>query len=57
MERVPYRSKMTLLVDIACPNCGRKRTVEKRGLGWYHCTNCGREFGQDEILPDASRRP
>ena len=50
---------MTLLVDIGCPDCGRKRSVRKRGLGRYYCEECDREFTQEEVaaLPDPSRTP
>ncbi|MFC4451551.1 hypothetical protein [Halorussus aquaticus] len=42
---------MTLLLDIPCPDCGRRRGVRKRGLGRYYCSNCDREFTQSEVLP------
>ncbi|MFC4551331.1 MULTISPECIES: hypothetical protein [Halorussus] len=42
---------MTLLVDIGCPDCGRKRTVEKRGLDRYYCTECDRAFTSEDVLP------
>lgn len=50
---------MTLLVDIGCPECGRKGPVRKRGLGRYYCAACDREFTQDEVvtLPDPSDHP
>lgn len=41
---------MTLLVDIGCPDCGRKHSVRKRGLGRYYCEECDREFTQAEVL-------
>ncbi|WP_276302500.1 hypothetical protein [Halorussus lipolyticus] len=43
---------MALLVDIACPDCGRKRSVRKQGLGRYYCENCGREFTQADVMPE-----
>lgn len=50
---------MTLLVDIGCPDCGRKRTVRKRGLARYYCEECDREFTQADVisLPDPSEMP
>lgn len=50
---------MTLLVEIGCPNCGRKRTVRKRDLGRYYCEECDLEFTQDEVvsLPNPSGFP
>jgi len=40
---------MTIVVDIACPNCGRTDTVRKEGLGTYRCAECGHEFTQEDI--------
>lgn len=50
---------MTVLVDIGCPDCGRKRSVRKRGLGRYRCAECDREFTHADVetLPDPSRTP
>jgi transposase-like protein len=50
---------MTLLVEIGCPDCGRKQPVRKRGLGRYYCEECDREFTQAEVvtLPDPSGLP
>lgn len=50
---------MSLLVDIGCPDCGRKTTVRKRGLGRYYCEACDRTFTQSDIVavPDPSRTP
>jgi len=41
---------MTLVVDIGCPDCGRKRPVRKAGLGRYRCANCGREFTRADVV-------
>ena len=46
----PSRLSMTLLVDIGCPDCGRNRTVEKRGLDRYYCTECDRAFTSEDVL-------
>lgn len=48
---------MTLLVDIQCPDCGRKRPVRKRGLGRYYCADCDREFTREEVasVPDLTQ--
>lgn len=50
---------MTLLVDIGCPECGRKRSVSKRDLGRYYCKECDRVFTQTDVepLPDLGRTP
>ncbi|WP_424019234.1 hypothetical protein ACOZ4N_07110 [Halorientalis pallida] len=42
---------MTLLVDIACPSCGRTRPVRKVAIGTYRCGDCGREFTEADIDP------
>lgn len=50
---------MSLLVDIGCPDCGRKTTVRKRGLGQYYCEACDRTFTQADVVPvpDPTRTP
>jgi len=50
---------MTLLVDIGCPECDRRGSVLKRGLGRYYCEECDREFtlADVESLPDPTRSP
>lgn len=50
---------MSLLVDIGCPNCGRKTPVRKRDLGRYYCEACDRTFTQADVVavPDPSRTP
>lgn len=50
---------MTLLVDIGCPDCGRKHPVRKRGLGRYYCEACDRTFTQADVvsLPDPNEVP
>lgn len=50
VEGVPAR--MTVLVDIDCPDCGRSRPVEKIALGRYGCDDCGIEFSQEDVLPE-----
>lgn len=43
---------MTIVMDIACPSCHRSDSVQKHGLGTYRCTECGREFSQDDLTVD-----
>jgi len=40
---------MTTMVDIRCPSCENAQSVRKLGIGEYHCTDCGREFTQDDV--------
>jgi len=42
---------MTVVVDIACPNCERTRTVRKVAIDRYRCDDCGEEFGQGDVVP------
>jgi ribosomal protein L37AE/L43A len=42
---------VTLVVDIACPSCGRTRTLRKVAIGTYRCGDCGRAFTEGEIDP------
>lgn len=41
---------MTLLVDIGCPECGRKSTVRKQDIGRYYCEDCEHEFTQIHVV-------
>lgn len=50
----PYRRpSMTAVVDIACPDCGEVEAVAKVALDRYRCGECGREFGPQDVLPEA----
>ena len=49
VDRLP--PAMTVVVDIACPECGETRAVRKVGIGRYECTECGASFDQTEIEP------
>lgn len=44
---------MTIVVDIACPRCGRKDAVRKVRIGQYRCSECGLEFDQEDVRPEA----
>lgn len=44
---------MTAVVDIACPDCGEVEAVAKVALDRYRCGECGREFGPQDVLPEA----
>ncbi len=41
---------MMAVQDIACPDCGEQRAIEKLGIDTYRCTACGTEFSRGDIL-------
>ncbi len=43
---------MSVLVDIACPECERTRTVRKVAIGRYRCEECDVAFSQADVLPE-----
>lgn len=43
---------MTVVVDIACPECGATHSVQKEGLGTYRCTECDTTFSQADVEPE-----
>lgn len=43
---------MTVVIDIACPDCERRDAVRKVDIRRYRCEECGREFGHEEVLPE-----
>ncbi len=40
---------MATVHDIACPSCDSVRTVEKRGIDRYYCTDCEEEFSISDL--------
>lgn len=40
---------MTVVVDIACPECGETQAVRKVGIGRYECHACGTAFDATEV--------
>jgi len=43
---------MSVLIDIACPECGRTQSVRKVALDRYRCEECCVEFSQEDVLPE-----
>lgn len=44
-------SGMTVVVDIACPECGETDAVRKIGIGRYECQECETRFDDTEVSP------
>lgn len=44
-------SGMTIVVDIACPRCGRTDAVRKERIGEYRCVECGFAFDHEDVEP------
>jgi len=42
---------MTVVVDIACPECGEIAAVRKVGIGQYECGECGASFDETDVRP------
>lgn len=42
---------MTIVVDIACPECGRADPVRKEGIATYRCEECDHEFSHEDVEP------
>ncbi|MFB6113708.1 MAG: hypothetical protein ABEJ58_06350 [Halodesulfurarchaeum sp.] len=40
---------LVVVVDIHCPDCDSVDSVEKVGIGRYHCRECNTEFTKTDI--------
>lgn len=43
---------MTLVIDVGCPECGRKAAVRKVDLGEYRYGACDAAFSTEDVLPE-----